>query len=66
MTPRARKAAAEKLMARWEMSQRRAARLVGCDPKTLRREPDRRDDYIRNGCVITRPSGGGSATGVSG
>ena len=34
-------------MARWEMSQRRAARLVGCDPKTLRREPDRRDDHIR-------------------
>ena len=31
----------------WEMSQRRAARLVGCDPKTLRRVPDRRDDHIR-------------------
>ena len=29
------------------MSQRRAARLVGCDPKTLRRGPDRRDDHIR-------------------
>ena len=34
-------------MASWEMSQRRAARLVGCDPKTLRRVPDRRDDHIR-------------------
>ena len=34
-------------MARSGMSQRRAARLVGCDPKTLRREPDRRDDHIR-------------------
>src|SRR5262245_27606326 len=45
-TPRARRAAAEKLMARSGMSQRRAARLVGCDPKTLRREPDRCDDHI--------------------
>ena len=34
-------------MVRWEMSQRRAAKLVGCHPKTLRREPDRRDDHIR-------------------
>jgi len=34
-------------MARSGMSQRRAARLVGCDPKTLRRGPDRRDDHIR-------------------
>jgi hypothetical protein len=41
-SPRARNAATEKVMARWEMSQRRVARLVGCDPKTLRREPNRR------------------------
>jgi putative transposase len=34
-------------MACWAMSQRRAAKLVGCDAKTLRRQVDRRDAHIR-------------------
>jgi len=34
-------------MSKWAMSQRRAARLAGCDAKTLRRSPKRRDEAIR-------------------
>lgn len=34
-------------MSKWEMSQRRAARIAGCDPKTVRREPEQSDEAIR-------------------
>jgi len=60
-----RRSAALKAMAGYNVSQRRACRLVGVDPKTVRRERIPDCPEIRHGCGRSRRNAVGLGIGGS-